>query len=340
MPRIKRKDANNRRVIKDWFESKEGQDTLRDYVQEEHMTDPYGRPISVMLPEAEVSTLGNKDRDLSKDGLMVLREAAGFAPIVGEFLDLAELNQIRKTGKDFYGDDSNTALRAGLLAGGLLLPNVIERPAKGAFKLIKKALENSKEIKRAVPNQSKLNEYVGEGKYILDQLRGTNVESKIKTGAADAAITVKHGTHAGDLTSDKIKLFEDVPTLGARPGKAKLRKTELEKPGGFYTARGDQGKFFGTDSKTHQIQLDIPKGSKYIDLSDTGMSTDVMAKGDLQKLYQDGYDYIIGKNITGFEEIIPINPEILKSFKYNYGHGGKIKTIKKRPKGMRVRKSY
>lgn len=277
-----------------------------------------------MLPEAEVSTLGNKDRDLSKDALMVLREAAGFSPIVGEALDLAELNQIRKTGKDFYGDDSNATLRAGLLAGGLLIPNAIERTGKGAFKLIKNALESSKEIKRAVPDQGKLDEYVKSGKYMLDQLKGTKTGAKIKTGVADDVITVKHGTKAGDLTADKIKLFEDVPTLGARPGKAKGRATELERPGGFYTARGDEGKFMGTDRSTHQIGLEIPKGSKYIDLSETGMATDVMSKGDLQKMYQDGYDYIIGKNVTGFEEILPLNPEILKSFKYNYGHGGKI----------------
>lgn len=188
-------------------------------------------------------------------------------------------------------------------------------------------------LSRAVPDQKLLDEYVESGRYMLDQLKGTKAGSKIKTGVADEAITVKHGTHAGDLTADKIKLFEDVPTLGARPGKAKSRAARMESPlenvGGFYTARGNQGKWFGTDTQPHQIGLEIPKGSKYIDLSETGFYTDVMSTGDLQKMYQDGYDYIIGKNITGFEEIIPLNPEILQSFRYNYDQGGKFKVKKK-----------
>ena len=178
---------------------------------------------------------------------------------------------------------------------------------------------------RPVPSQKDLDKYVDSGKYMMDQLKGTKTGAKIKTGVADEVINVKHGTRAGDLTADKIKLIDDVPTLGARPGKARRnarKKTPLEGPGGFYTARGNEGAFFGTDRLPHQIGLTIPKGSKYVDLSQTGMKTDVMAKGDLQKFYQDGYDYIIGRNIVVAEEILPLNPEILKSFKYNYLRGG------------------
>jgi|11_taG_2_1085331.scaffolds.fasta_scaffold03643_4 hypothetical protein len=138
MPKVKKKDADQKRKLLKWFKSKEGQESLKK-VQDEAMVDPYGRPINVMLPEAEVSTLGNKDRDLSRDVLLGLREAAGMAPILGEGLDAAELSNIVKTGKDFYGDEADPKMYAGMTTAGLLVPNIIEKPVKGGLKLLKKA---------------------------------------------------------------------------------------------------------------------------------------------------------------------------------------------------------
>jgi len=215
-----------------------------------------------------------------------------------------------------------------LLEGGPLITSGVKQIAKRPG-LIKRVGSNiSRKVglllkPRKVPNQALLDEFVESGKYILDNLDA----SKIKTGVSKAPINVKHGTHAADITADNIKLFEKVPTRGHRPGPKGGKG--LEEPGGFYTARGDRGStFMGTDSRTHQIGLTIPKGSRYIDLSAAGRATDNLPIGDLQKLYQEGYDYIIGKNILGGEEIIPLNPKILKSFKYNYESGGKVKSIK------------
>lgn len=194
----------------------------------------------------------------------------------------------------------------------------------GLGSLVRRGLRKGLMKARKVPNQALLDKYVKEGNYILDTIKN---KSKIKTGVSKAPIDVKHGTEASNITADDIKLFEDFPTRGARPG-PKGRKG-LRRAGGFYTARGNRGStFMGTDSKTHQIGLTIPEGSRYIDLSATGIDTDNLPIGDLQKLYQEGYDYIIGRNMTGGEEIIPLNPEILKSFKYNYVSGGKIKLLK------------
>lgn len=148
MPRVKKKirkkDADQRRMLLNWFKSKEGQEALQQTQQDEFMTDPYGRPISVMIPTAEVSTLGNRERDLSRDVLLGLREAAGFAPILGEGLDAAELAKISQTGEDFYGDEADPKVYAGLTAAGMLLPNIIERPARGALRLIKKGVQKLK----------------------------------------------------------------------------------------------------------------------------------------------------------------------------------------------------
>ena len=82
-----------------------------------------------------------EEADLSKAALLALREGAGMVPIVGEALDVAEFEKIRRTGKDFYEDEADPTMYAGLTAAGMLLPNIIERPARaigrGAKKLFK-----------------------------------------------------------------------------------------------------------------------------------------------------------------------------------------------------------
>ena len=104
------------------------------------MVDDLGRPIVNLLPEAEVAGTPTqyKDRDLAsavlRGGALAGREALGMVPFVGEALDVAELSQITRTGKDFYGDEVNPAMYAGMTAAGMLLPNIIERPARALGK--------------------------------------------------------------------------------------------------------------------------------------------------------------------------------------------------------------
>lgn len=137
MPKLKRKDRKNRDTVKDWYRSQEGQEALRDG---DLMLDPYGRPISVMLPEAEVSTLGNAPRDLSKDFLEFLRYGAGTAPILGEALDYAESAYANKYGTDFFGNPMHGPLNAGITTAGIVLPNAIETPVKLGVKAVKNAV--------------------------------------------------------------------------------------------------------------------------------------------------------------------------------------------------------
>lgn len=137
MPKIKRKDRRDRDIVQDWYRSKEGQEALRGG---DLMLDPYGGPISVMLPEAEVSALGNAPRDLSKDFLEFLRYGAGMAPILGETLDYAESAYANKYGTDFFGNPMHGPLNAGITTAGIVVPNVIETPVKAGVNVVKKAI--------------------------------------------------------------------------------------------------------------------------------------------------------------------------------------------------------
>ena len=122
------------------------------------MVDDLGRPIVNLLPEAEVAGAPTQyiEPDLAsavlRGGALAGREALGMVPVVGEALDLAELNQIARTGKDFYGDEANPAMYAGMTAAGMLLPNIIERPARAIGRGVKKFFKFGK---KAAPKAGK-----------------------------------------------------------------------------------------------------------------------------------------------------------------------------------------
>ena len=137
----KRNVRNDIRAIKKAIKSGEIQtDSVDDL-----MVDDQGRPIVNMLPEADVSTLGYADRDLSSDALNALgvtaREGLGLLPGVGEVLDAAEVAKAADTGKDFYGDEVDPKLLGALTAAGYLVPNIIERPVKKIGRAVSKALD-------------------------------------------------------------------------------------------------------------------------------------------------------------------------------------------------------
>ena len=134
MPEIRRSDRKNRDLIRKWFRSKQGQESLKEAVADDVMMDPQGRPISVMLPEAEVSALGNQPRDLAEDVALALgygaRFGAGMLPFVGEGLDVVEAGKVAATGSDYFGQEADPTMYAGLTAAGLLIPNLLETPLK------------------------------------------------------------------------------------------------------------------------------------------------------------------------------------------------------------------
>jgi len=137
MPKpIKRNDRQNRDFLRRFFASKKGQEVLRG--QQVESDTPF--PVVQLLPEAEVSTLGNAPRDLSKDFLEMLRYGAGMTPILGETLDYAESAYANKYGTDFFGRPMHGLLNAGLTTAGIVLPNVIEKPVKAGVNLVKKAI--------------------------------------------------------------------------------------------------------------------------------------------------------------------------------------------------------
>jgi hypothetical protein len=70
-------------------------------------------------------------------------------PVVGEMLDAAEIENARRTGRDFYGEEISPELLAGLTAAGYLIPNALERPAKALAKGLRKIMP-SREFKSSI----------------------------------------------------------------------------------------------------------------------------------------------------------------------------------------------
>ena len=136
---VKRSDKQNRKLLQGLFRRRGIVNSQEDY-----LVDDLGRPIVNLLPEAEVGGTPTQyeEADLAgsvlRGGALAGREALGLVPVVGEALDLAELNQIARTGKDFYGDEADPTMYAGMTAAGMLLPNIIERPARAIGRGVKK----------------------------------------------------------------------------------------------------------------------------------------------------------------------------------------------------------
>ena len=153
MKPIRRKDRQNRDILKSLFRRKDNAALVDP--KEDYMTDDSGKPILNLLPEAEVvgTPTQYEEADLSasvlRGGALAGREALGLVPIVGEALDVAELSQIARTGRDFYGDDADPAMYAGMTAAGLLLPNIVERPLRAAGRGVKRFfnLSSTKDVK-------------------------------------------------------------------------------------------------------------------------------------------------------------------------------------------------
>ena len=65
-------------------------------------------------------------------------EMARFLPVIGEGIDAAELAKVAATGEDFYGEEQDPAMFAGMTAAGYLIPNILEKPLKSAWRAVKK----------------------------------------------------------------------------------------------------------------------------------------------------------------------------------------------------------
>ena len=146
---IKRKDRQNRDILKSLFRRKNNAALVDP--KEDYMTDDSGRPILNLLPEAEVSGTKTQyeEADLAKAGLLALREAGGMVPGIDYALDAAELDNISRTGKDFYGDETTPESYAAMVGAGVLLPGVLKRAGRGFGKAAKKFfnLSDTKDVK-------------------------------------------------------------------------------------------------------------------------------------------------------------------------------------------------
>ena len=64
-------------------------------------------------------------------------EGIRMMPGFGELIDFAEVGRAYLTGKDFYGEPTNAGALGGTALAGILVPNIVETPAKAAIKKLK-----------------------------------------------------------------------------------------------------------------------------------------------------------------------------------------------------------
>jgi hypothetical protein len=67
-----------------------------------------------------------------------IAEAVRMLPFAGEAIDTYELGKVAATGEDVYGQEQDPAMFAGMTAAGYLIPNILEKPLKSAWRAVKK----------------------------------------------------------------------------------------------------------------------------------------------------------------------------------------------------------
>jgi len=66
-----------------------------------------------------------------------IAEAVRMLPFAGEVIDTYELGKVAATGEDVYGEEQDPGLFAALTAAGYVIPNVLEKPLKSAWRAVK-----------------------------------------------------------------------------------------------------------------------------------------------------------------------------------------------------------
>ena len=266
------------------------------------MTDDSGRPILNLLPEAEV--VGTKtqyeEADLAKAGLLALREAGGMVPGIDYALDAAEIENIRRTGKDFYGDETTPESYAAMVGAGMLLPGVLRRAGRGVGKAAKKFFKFGKKS----PNPSS-------DKVVKKERRRSNFTEespaklgKIPDGDYDAVESIQQ-----HVTNTIRRKGEKLDELGFDP--SNLTMENIMRKG-----------MTSKESGRHVVEVDLGNGmSQHFYLS-TGLGGKTPVKGGTSKgiwvPYEGNAD--LGKDVI---RDYKIDDWVVKGKGWDHGYGSK-----------------
>ncbi len=160
-------------------------------------------------------------------------------------------------------------------------------------------------------------------------------------------VVVRHGSNNPDLKLDDINFtdpFNAPNKLGSsRPRKGKRIRKQVGQgkldpaysPAGFYTSpfkesfgklnipEGTtlfQPKSFDAASK---YNITIPGGTKVLNYPRT---TSAISSGDLKHILDQGYGAILGKDLTGSPEFLPLAKRYIKDFKKVQKYGGQVRS--------------
>lgn len=176
-------------------------------------------------------------------------EVARYLPIAGEAIDIAEVVNAYETGKDLDGEDADYKTLAGLALAGAVIPNVIEKPLKKGYKLLKeplkkgfKALQDSKAA-RAIQHSRDFG--------FMQNLPSTRLMDKAYEAETKATLRgvnqgeVRKAVMSGEIDNpfNNEELARAMDNLGIEP----LRRSNS----GFVTGSSAQNKYLHWLSRTH-----------------------------------------------------------------------------------------
>ena len=119
-------------------------------------------------------------------------EAARLLPFIGEALDLGDIVSASQTGKDLSGYDATPEGRAAMFGAMLLIPNIIEKPAKW---LVKQGAKSADDVRRILSSYANKNaaDIPADLKPLLDLSKKSN-EMKLYLDQSNIPYSTKLGT--------------------------------------------------------------------------------------------------------------------------------------------------
>ena len=201
---------------------------------------------------------GDLVKGLLKYGSRGAFETARMLPVVGEIIDGAEVAYASKTGKDFYDEDASAGALAAMMGAGLVIPNIIERPARAIGRGVKKffklgnkskdefdvfasGLNSSPKAQRAQRRKVHLKGLQYRAEQDLEDLNNMRPSRKLKATAEERAKEADRLANPSPLDVDRAILRGDVNNPYDRETHLQAMKNMGEWVHEFTPGRKDEG---------------------------------------------------------------------------------------------------
>lgn len=309
---------------------------------DDYISTNYNDPSFYQGELSELNVIGRKPRSVIEhieQGAKNFEEtfgvspktAAGFIPVVGDAIDLADI------GTDLY---EGNYINAGIGAGLFLVPNIIEKPAKALYRGVRKAIKSARDYKigrelskvplsrsRTKAPVSTTISYTPSNKPAerarLDFLeRGpTNISEAERVGIPRGERNnIDNSTTYGNVSPEDIPTGFPSESPNVGPASYQFSEDLLRSSKSDYTTNLKE--YIGSlpDTETTIDRLTIGDYRRY--LNNNGIRSDELSDVEISKLLQQQYDDLVAQQSGKLKGSIMYHGSPVMFDRFDFSHTG------------------